>query len=274
MPRLAVSMSDAQYKWIESQSESLDCSMAEVVRNLIDSRRDDESPGDSHLNHFPDDDSSNESQMNHGVNRESRSDSSGDSLPNREVARQLAEVEQRLANLEDRVSAGGREEAETDPRSPQEDERGARPTREADAERDGPRAAHEKDRDAREIEEGTADDQRSDRQKQVDRAVDRAAEHWGDSGARLEARREAARAVLSALAEHDHGLTKTEIVRDFYGEHPVDGQSETTWWRRNLAEGAEDGPAPLGLVAEYSRGTHKWTWTGFDTEEEEAQADT
>jgi hypothetical protein len=100
----------------------------------------------------------------------------------------------------------------------------------------------------------------------VREAVDRAAEYWGDDG-RLDDRREATRVVLSAI-ESEAGLTKSEIVDRYADEYAVEGQTEETWWRRNLAEGAEgaEAPAPLKLVAEYVRATHKWRWTGLDEE--------
>lgn len=99
----------------------------------------------------------------------------------------------------------------------------------------------------------------------VREAVDRAAEWWGDDD-RLDDRREAATVVLEAVRESDAGLSKRDILAQFAEEYDVAGQSERTWWRRNLAEGAEedDAPAPLRLVADYSRGTHRWTWTGLD----------
>lgn len=74
-----------------------------------------------------------------------------------------------------------------------------------------------------------------------------------------------ATAVLEAVRENEHELTKTEIGDRFADEYSVDGQSESTWWRRNPTEGAEDEatPAPLRLVADYSQGTHKWQWVGL-----------
>lgn len=131
------------------------------------------------------------------------------------------------------------------------------------------------------VEEGGSDDGRDeqdddgglegippDRREDVEEAVARAAAAWGDEGDRLEARKEAARAVLLALAARGEGLSKSEIQEEFAGRYPVEGQSADTWWRRNLAESS---PAPLRLVAEYSRGTGEWRWTGLDAGESDEE---
>jgi hypothetical protein len=99
-------------------------------------------------------------------------------------------------------------------------------------------------------------------QDEVALAVARGAEHWDDDS-RLADRRAAATAVLSALRDSDAPLTRSEIVDRFYDEYSVAGQSEDTWWRRNLAEGADGAPAPLQLVASYTNGVG-WEWTGLD----------
>lgn len=96
---------------------------------------------------------------------------------------------------------------------------------------------------------------------EVAAAVDRAAEHWDDDS-RLAGRRAAATAVLSALRDSDDPLSRSDIVDRFYDEYPVAGQSEDTWWRRNLAEGADGAPAPLKLVASYTNSVG-WEWTGL-----------
>lgn len=134
-----------------------------------------------------------------------------------------------------------------------------------DAERDAhePRPVGETHRDTHPDRDGGGGREQHD--DEVREAVARAAEYWEDDD-RLDDRREAALAVLDAVRESEHGLTKSEILDRFADEYAVEGQSEGTWWRRNLAEGAEDAdaPAPLQLVAEYSRGTHKWRWAGLD----------
>jgi hypothetical protein len=105
---------------------------------------------------------------------------------------------------------------------------------------------------------GHADDSVHD---EVAVAVARAAEHWDDDS-RLADRRAAATAVLSALRDSDDPLSRSDIVDRFYDEYPVAGQAKDTWWRRNLAEGADGAPAPLRLVASYSNGVG-WEWTGL-----------
>ncbi len=50
-------------------------------------------------------------------------------------------------------------------------------------------------------------------------------------------------------------MSKSEIIEEFYAEYPVDGQSENTWWRKNIAE---CNPAPLKQLAEYNPATQKW----------------
>jgi predicted CopG family antitoxin len=97
----------------------------------------------------------------------------------------------------------------------------------------------------------------------VDRVVEEAAENWDDRNSRLQARKAAARAVLNELRTVGP-MSKSEIVEDIQGEYPVEGQSENTWWRKNIAE---DGP--LNRVAEYDAGTQKWRWVGLGGGDEE-----
>lgn len=96
MPRLAVSMDESQYAWVESQAESRDVSMATVVRRLIDVGRADESV------------------LNHESNHESRSESSGESgNESPAVHDRLDELEERLADLEPRANLHEASEVDT-----------------------------------------------------------------------------------------------------------------------------------------------------------------
>lgn len=56
---------------------------------------------------------------------------------------------------------------------------------------------------------------------------------WDDTPDRLQARRDAARAALS-LAVTRGRLSKSDAVSDVLPNHGVDGQSEDTWWRKNV----------------------------------------
>jgi hypothetical protein len=95
----------------------------------------------------------------------------------------------------------------------------------------------------------------------VDRVVEEGAENWDDRHSRLQARKAAARAVLNELRTVGP-MSKSEIVGGIQPEYPVEGQSENTWWRKNIAE---DGP--LKRVAEYDAGTQKWRWVGLNEKE-------
>lgn len=92
---------------------------------------------------------------------------------------------------------------------------------------------------------------------EIEQAVNAAAESWADPPERIEARKDAARAVLSALRERP--MSKGEIIEDIHPEHPVEGQSARTWWRKNLSE---SNPSPLKQLATYSNSTKKWEYTG------------
>ena len=87
----------------------------------------------------------------------------------------------------------------------------------------------------------------------IDAAVDKAAESWEDDEARLAARKNAARAVLEGLRERP--MSRGEMVERYYDDYDISGQSEDTWYRKNLAE-CEN--APLKAVASYNSGTRKW----------------
>lgn len=65
--------------------------------------------------------------------------------------------------------------------------------------------------------------------------VERVAEDdgWEDSEERLEARKRAAVAVLRYAREHGT-VSKSEAKEEVYPEHPVEGQTERTWYRKNI----------------------------------------
>jgi hypothetical protein len=56
---------------------------------------------------------------------------------------------------------------------------------------------------------------------------------WEDAPERLAARRDAARAALT-LAFERGSLSRSEALRDVRPDHDVDGQNETTWWKKNV----------------------------------------
>lgn len=88
-------------------------------------------------------------------------------------------------------------------------------------------------------------------------AVDAAAESWDDSPDRLEARKAAAHAALTAIREQPR--SKSEILDEIEPRHSVEGQSKRTWWRANLSE---SNPSPLKELCEFSNATKKWQFTG------------
>jgi predicted house-cleaning noncanonical NTP pyrophosphatase (MazG superfamily) len=63
--------------------------------------------------------------------------------------------------------------------------------------------------------------------------VERVADGWEDSEERLEARKRAAVAVLRYAREHGT-VSKSEAKEEVYPEHPVEGQAERTWYRKNI----------------------------------------
>lgn len=84
MPRLAASLSESQYAWVESESESRDVSMAQVIRDLIDGQRTGESLYDSGVDRDSD--------------RESGTKSFGEQIES--LADRVDELEARLGSLE------------------------------------------------------------------------------------------------------------------------------------------------------------------------------
>lgn len=63
--------------------------------------------------------------------------------------------------------------------------------------------------------------------------VERVADGWEDSEERLESRKRAAVAVLRYAREHGT-VSKSEAKEEVYPEHPVEGQAERTWYRKNI----------------------------------------
>lgn len=101
------------------------------------------------------------------------------------------------------------------------------------------------------------DDDRADAESQlavtdaeIRQAVERAADHWDDAPDRHDARKQAAEAALRLI--RDEGpLSRSDVIDALYADHSVDGQSERTWWRKNLAETTD---APLKQLGEYANG--------------------
>jgi predicted CopG family antitoxin len=74
------------------------------------------------------------------------------------------------------------------------------------------------------------------RDDDVDRVEEIVAEvsaSWEDAPERLEARRDAARAALR-LAFERGSLSRSEALRDIKPNHEVEGQNDTTWWKKNV----------------------------------------
>jgi hypothetical protein len=93
MPRVLATVDEEKKRWIESQSDSLGVSEAEVIRRLIDAGRSDESLVDSRVNH--------DSQVNHRID----------------------ELETRLSALESRLSDTTREDGSDSPLSASDPDR-------------------------------------------------------------------------------------------------------------------------------------------------------
>jgi len=63
--------------------------------------------------------------------------------------------------------------------------------------------------------------------------VDSVAAGWEDTTERIEARKDAARAVLEYAREHG-SVSKQEAKEHVEPEYPVDGQKPDTWYRKNV----------------------------------------
>lgn len=80
-------------------------------------------------------------------------------------------------------------------------------------------------------------------------AVDRVADGWDDDH-RLETRKTAAALVLQHAVESGEYVGQSDpVVESVRERYPVDGQNETTWWKKNIR-------AVLSEVGDYSRGKH------------------
>jgi hypothetical protein len=98
------------------------------------------------------------------------------------------------------------------------------------------------DRDRQPPETPTEDGQDADADGDI---VDAVAKGWDDTGDRLDARKEAARAVLAYAREHG-AVSKQEAKEEVRPEHPVEGQNARTWYRKNVRP-------VLNEVAEYDK---------------------
>lgn len=111
----------------------------------------------------------------------------------------------------------------------------------------------------------TADASHSDGRREradVARAVETVAESWGDDPERLAARKAAATAVLTAALE-EGPIGRSEAVDRFYAEYSVGGQSERTWWRKNVRP-------VLTEFGSYSQGQQGYVVDGLPTAEEKS----
>lgn len=200
MPRLAVSLDESQYDWIESQAESRDVSRAEIVRQLVERGRE------------------NDSLLNHG---EPVSESDRESLKDR-IDRLEAEVERITSdspvnqgdsrpNHNQTVSdSSGRRESESSPETVERPARGGGRDETATLEAgSGPGGS------------GGLDD--------AIQAV--GGIEWGDeTRGDPEDYREALRAVLRELDTAGDGLSKSEIQERVFPEHSV-GFGKDRWWK-------------------------------------------
>ena len=71
-------------------------------------------------------------------------------------------------------------------------------------------------------------------EQRIEAVVDNIAEGWTDDDDRLADRKAAARAVLEHAINTGNAVGKSDAVDTFYDQYPVDGQSEDTWWRKNV----------------------------------------
>ncbi|DAC85259.1 hypothetical protein [Natrinema versiforme] len=81
----------------------------------------------------------------------------------------------------------------------------------------------------------------------VDAVVESVASSWSDDPDRLEARKDAAKAVLEHAVESGEYVGKSDAIDRFRDEYPVEDQAPETWWRKNARD-------VLQKVGNYSRG--------------------
>lgn len=80
--------------------------------------------------------------------------------------------------------------------------------------------------------------------------VDSVASGWEDNPDRIEARKDAARAVLEYAREHG-SVSQKEAKEQVEPNHPVEGQTPDTWYRKNIRP-------VLNEAAEYSQSKRKY----------------
>jgi hypothetical protein len=84
----------------------------------------------------------------------------------------------------------------------------------------------------------------------IETVVGDVTESWGDSGPRLEDRRDAARAVLRLLFERGQ-VSKQLAIDELLPGYEVSGQTAETWWRQNCRDVVRE-------LATYSNGEHAY----------------
>lgn len=176
-----------------------------------------------------------------------------------DFTRRLDELEERVDHLEAERQLGDRardvQEAETEELEELQDlidedkeadrSESAQPGRES-----GERTADS------EVDSHTVHADAGDARDDVARAVARVAESWSDDPDRLEARKAAATVVLTAALEAD-AIGRAEAVEGYFHEYPVPGQSERTWWRKNVRP-------VLSEYGEYSQGQQGYVVDDLD----------
>ena len=171
-----------------------------------------------------------------------------------EFTRRVDELERRVAAIEQEHSEPTADADETNDLIEATGEPEPSEATEPATERAGATADQETSEDA------SRSDAHAER-KDVARAVESVAAGWGDDPERLEARKAAATAVLTAALE-EGPIGRSEAVDRFYAEYPVGGQSERTWWRKNVRP-------VLTEFGSYSQGQQGYVVDGLPAAEEE-----
>lgn len=225
MPRFTVSVNDEQDAYLEEHADPPDRSKAAVVRELIDAARSGELLTEAHRN--------------------------GDTAPVK--IGELEELRERVAELED-VVAELRADRREEP---------------VDAERE----AGDDSAEAGDTTEGTPDPSmatargsRPPSDTAPDRAGDVSIEELlaeydqGRGRVEREERREVARVALEWLRDRDGRASGADFQAELLPEHGIDGQNETTWWRKTVRPAVQ--LAVEAGVVEYREGHHDYRWTG------------
>lgn len=259
MPRLAVSMDDSEYDWIDDESDSRGVSMAQVIRDLIAAARGRDSPYDSVRE------------------RDSGGDSGSDTLgdtpgdtPSDSVIHRLEQLEERLAIVEERLDADrdghDREgdvpiaivpgvadvDQDQEGRAGVDADVGTLPREEFDQIDKQPGPEFDAHLDA--ATDPSIEVSRAERVREV---VDAVAAGWDDAPDRLDARKDAAAAALRFALDAEGAVGRSDVVPELYDEFPVEGQSEETWYRKNVRPVLQE-------VGEYSQGQHGYTEIDLD----------